>query len=282
MVLTTTSSPALASQPLTCADLTVHAGGELQCSTFGGKSHVIELLGAGNSHACQEMDVDPRMPYELSGEVYPRSACGGDVPCPPSVVVCPGDYAGGLRHPSAVVVVRALPVLFPARYFCRGWPFKRTALCTLQAPFATSAVATSAASLRPRGQAHGRRSMRPLYRPSTRSPCASCSTAPAPLSSAISSSGSSSVRPQPPFTPSRLPSHIADAFAPLRMCSRITRTLPMPRISAYHVTKDGLGRQRIRAGVCGHASAARWRASARAHAGRSGCARLCVPRDAPR
>ncbi len=99
LVLTTTASLTLASQPLTCADLTVHAGGELQCSNFGGKSHVIELLGAGNSHACQEIDVDPRMPYELSGEVYPRSACEIDVPCPPSVVVCPGNYAGGLRHP---------------------------------------------------------------------------------------------------------------------------------------------------------------------------------------
>ncbi len=57
------------------------------------------LLGTGNSHACQEMEVDPHLPYELSGEVYPRSACGGDVPCPPSVVVCPGNYAGRLRHP---------------------------------------------------------------------------------------------------------------------------------------------------------------------------------------
>ena len=99
LVLTATASLTLASQPLTCADLTVHAGGELQCSTFGGKSHVIELLGAGNSHACQEMEVDPRMPYEFSGEVYPRSTCESDMPCPPSVVVCPGNYAGGLRHP---------------------------------------------------------------------------------------------------------------------------------------------------------------------------------------
>ena len=54
LVLTATASPALATQPLTCADLTVHAGGELQCSTFDGKAQVIELLGAGNSHACQE------------------------------------------------------------------------------------------------------------------------------------------------------------------------------------------------------------------------------------
>ena len=98
-LLAATASLALASQPLTCADLTVHAEGELQCSTFGGKSHVIELLGAGSSHACQEMDVDPRVPYEFSGEVYPRSTCGSDVPCPPSVVVCPGDYAGGLQRP---------------------------------------------------------------------------------------------------------------------------------------------------------------------------------------
>ncbi len=98
-LLAATASLAFASQPLTCAELTVQAGGELQCSTFGGKSHVIELLGAGSSHACQEMDVDSRVPYEVSGEVYPRSTCGSDVPCPPSVVVCPGDYAGGLRHP---------------------------------------------------------------------------------------------------------------------------------------------------------------------------------------
>jgi hypothetical protein len=99
LVLITTSSLALASQPLTCADLTVHAGGELRCSTLGGRSHVIELLGAGTSHACKEMDVDPRMPYKVSGEVYPRSACGSDVPCPPSVVVCPGNCAGGLPRP---------------------------------------------------------------------------------------------------------------------------------------------------------------------------------------
>ena len=99
LVIATTAPLALASQPLSCADLTVNAGGELQCSTFGGKAHVIELLGAGSSHACQEMDVDPRMPYELSGEVYPRSACEIDVPCPPSVVVCPGNYAGGLLRP---------------------------------------------------------------------------------------------------------------------------------------------------------------------------------------
>ncbi len=99
LVLTTTSSLAFASRPLTCADLTVHAGGELQCSTFGGKSHVIELLGAGNSYACQEMDVDSRVPHELSGEVYSRSTCENDVPCPPSVVVCPGSYAGGLHRP---------------------------------------------------------------------------------------------------------------------------------------------------------------------------------------
>jgi hypothetical protein len=99
LVIATTAPLELASQPLSCADLTVHAGGELQCSTFGGKAQVIELLGTGNSHACQELDVDPRMPYELSGEVYPRSACGSDVPCPPSVVVCPGNYAGGLHRP---------------------------------------------------------------------------------------------------------------------------------------------------------------------------------------
>ena len=99
LVITTTASLAFALQPLSCADLTVHAGAELQCSTFGGKAQVIELLGTGNSHACQELDVDPRMPYELSGEVYPRSTCGSDVPCPPSVVVCPGDYAGGLQRP---------------------------------------------------------------------------------------------------------------------------------------------------------------------------------------
>ena len=99
LVLTTTASLALASQPITCADLTAHAGGELQCSYFGGRSHVIELLGAGNSHACQEMEVDPRMPYELSGEIYPRSPCESDVPYPPSVVVCPGNYAGGLHRP---------------------------------------------------------------------------------------------------------------------------------------------------------------------------------------
>ena len=99
-LLAATASLALASQPLTCADLTVHAGGELQCSNFGGKSHAIELLGAGDSHACQEIDVDPRMPYEISGEVYPRSTCESDVPCPPSVVVCPGNYAGGLHRPS--------------------------------------------------------------------------------------------------------------------------------------------------------------------------------------
>ena len=98
-LLAATASLALASQPLTCADLTVHAGGELQCSTFGGKSHVIELLGTGDSHACQEVAVDPRMPYEISGEVYPRSTCVSDVPCPPSVVVCPGNYAGGLHRP---------------------------------------------------------------------------------------------------------------------------------------------------------------------------------------
>jgi hypothetical protein len=98
-VLAATASQAFASQPLSCADLIAHAEGELHCSTFGGKSHVIELLGAGNSHACQEMEVDPRMPYELSGEIYPRSPCESDVPYPPSVVVCPGNYAGGLHRP---------------------------------------------------------------------------------------------------------------------------------------------------------------------------------------
>ena len=98
-VLAATASLAFASQPLSCADLTVHAGGELQCSTFGGKSDVIELLGAGNSHACQEMDVDAHMPYELSGEIFSRLPCESDVPCPPSVVVCPGNYAGGLHRP---------------------------------------------------------------------------------------------------------------------------------------------------------------------------------------
>ncbi len=99
LVITTTATLVLASQPLSCADLIAHAGGELQCSTFGGKSHVIELLGAGNSHACQEMEVDPRMPYDVSGEVYPRSTCESEVPCPPSVVVCPGNYAGGFHRP---------------------------------------------------------------------------------------------------------------------------------------------------------------------------------------
>jgi hypothetical protein len=131
LVLATTSSLALASRPLTCADLTVHAGGELQCSSFGGKSHVIELLGTGDSHACQEMEVDPRMPYEVSGELYPRSTCESDVPCPPSVVVCPGNYAGGLHRPPSLVVsvvVRALPVLFPPRILCQLWPIKRYGL----------------------------------------------------------------------------------------------------------------------------------------------------------
>ncbi len=133
----------------------------------------------------------------------------------------PATTRVGSATPSAVVVVRAFPVLFPARFFCRGWPFKRTALCTLQAPFATSAVATSAASLRPRGKAHGRRLMRPLCRPSAWSPCASCSTAPAPLSSAISSCGSSSALPEPALH-ARLP-----AFA-YRRCS----------CSAAHVQSD--------------------------------------------
>ncbi len=131
LVLATTASPTLASRPLTCADLTVHAGGELQCSSFGGKSHVIELLGAGDSHACQEMAVDPRMPYEISGEVYPRSTCESNVPCPPSVVVCPGNYAGGLHRPPALfasVVICALPAHFPPRILCQLWPIKRYGL----------------------------------------------------------------------------------------------------------------------------------------------------------
>jgi hypothetical protein len=204
LVLTTSASLASASQPLSCADLTVHAGGELQCSTFDGKSHVIELRGAGNSHACQGMDVDPRVPYELSGEVYPRSTCEGDMPCPPSVVVCPGDYAGGL-HRLFSVVARALPFLSPPCILCQWWPTKRTAMRTVQARFATSAVATSAGSLRPHLQAHGRRLIRHLCHPSAWSLFASCSMAPVPLSSATSSFGSSSALHEPPFSPPACP-----------------------------------------------------------------------------
>ncbi len=176
----------------------------------------------------------------------------------------------GSATPSAVVVVRTLPVLFPARIFCQWSPFNRTGLCTVQALSATSAVATSAGSRRPQWQAHGRRSMRPLCRPSAWSPCASCSTAPAPLSSAISSSGSLSARPQPPSTPSRL-----RAFA-CRRCSCAAAHVPSDPPHATnathicHVTKDVLGRRRVRTGECGRASAPRRRAG------------LCVPRDAPR
>ncbi len=114
------------------------------------------------------VDVQERRAVHAVGGCLPRQLRGW-APPPPLALV-------------ASVVVRALPVLFPPRILYLLWPVKRTALCAVQAPSATSAVATSAASLRPRWQAHGRRSMRPLCRPSTWSPCASCSTAPAPLS----------------------------------------------------------------------------------------------------
>jgi hypothetical protein len=164
-------------------------------------------------------------------------------------------------------------------------------MCTVQAPFATLAVATSAGSLRPHWQAHGRRSMRPLCRLSTWSLCASCSTALAPLLSTISSSGSSSELPEPPFTPSRLP---ALAY---RQCIRaaaheqshpthVGNSTHLPTMAHMRakrgVTADVFGRRRVRTDECGRASASRWLARARALSSRSGCPRLCVPCHAPR
>ncbi len=178
------------------------------------------------------------------------------------------------------------------RVFSASWGWSSvTASCAVQAPFATSAAATSAGSLRRRWKAHGRRSMRPLCRPSTWSPCASCSTAPAPLSSAISSSGSSSALPEPPFTPARPP---ALAYRRCLRAAAHEQTDPAHNTDATHLptmartpaarggTADVLGRRRVRTGECGRASAARWRARARALSCRSGCPRLCVPRHAPR
>ncbi len=92
----------------------------------------------------------------------------------------------------------------------------------------------------------------------------------------------------PSRPPACLPSHIPVA-APLRKGRRIPRALAMPRIclpwqawAARGVAAEVLGRRRVRTGECGRASAARWRARARARAGRSGCPRLCEPRHPPR
>ncbi len=93
----------------------------------------------------------------------------------------------------------------------------------------------------------------------------------------------------PPARVRALPRMSPLSSAPLRVCSRLPRTLPMPRIclpwhawAARRVATDVLGRRRVRTGEC--ASAARWRARARARAlsDRNGCSRLCVPLHAPR
>jgi hypothetical protein len=174
------------------------------------------------------VDVRERRAVPAGGGRLPRQLRGWAAPPPIALV--------------ASVVGRGLPVLFSPRTLCQLWPIMRTAMRTVQAPFATSAAATSAGSLRPHWQAHGRRLMQHLCLPSTWSPCASCSTALAPLSSTISSSGSSSALPEPPFTPSRL-----RAFA-YRRCIRAAASEQSDPTHASNATHLPAMAHRLRGG----------------------------------
>ena len=98
----------------------------VKCSTFGGKSNVIEVADSGGwTHAYQEVIVMPDATYTLSGEFFPLTIgeCDGSAAvkwCSPSVVVCPGPYNGDFYN-----TVGCLVGLAPVGNY--SWePFKTT------------------------------------------------------------------------------------------------------------------------------------------------------------
>ena len=82
----------------------------VKCSTFGGKSDVIEVADAGGwTHAYQEVTVMPDATYKLSGEFYALAIgeCDGSAAvkwCSPSVVVCPGPHNGDYYNTGGCLV----------------------------------------------------------------------------------------------------------------------------------------------------------------------------------
>jgi hypothetical protein len=81
-----------------CASKWRGESGVVKCSSFGGKSNVIELAHAGSkTHAYQEFAVTPDALYVLRGQFYSlvQGECDKTAAvkwCSPSVVVCPGLY----------------------------------------------------------------------------------------------------------------------------------------------------------------------------------------------